>query len=96
MCGSPDDGLKSRQHELILFNVTYENFKLSYSFMVIHRVTLLIDEDYEIKVVNKNLLPITGQSRQIQLHVDDKQFQFLSGGNGRSIKIIYILSRRKR
>ena len=42
MCGSSvDDGLKNKQHELILFNVTYENFKISYSFMVIqvlHRV----------------------------------------------------------
>lgn len=34
MCGSSDDALKTRQHELILFNVTYENFKISYSFMV--------------------------------------------------------------
>ena len=35
MCGSSvDDGLKKQQHELILFNVTYENFKISYSFMV--------------------------------------------------------------
>lgn len=38
MCGSSaDDGLKNKQHELILFNVTYENFKISYSFMVIER-----------------------------------------------------------
>lgn len=40
MCGSSDDSLLSgsgknqKQHELILFNVTYENFKISYSFMV--------------------------------------------------------------
>lgn len=35
MCGTTvDDGLKKQQHELILFNVTYENFKISYSFMV--------------------------------------------------------------
>lgn len=41
------------------------------------------------------LFPPPGQSRQIQLHVDDKQFQFLSGGDGRSIKIIHILSGRQ-
>lgn len=36
MCGtSDDDALKTRTHELILFNVTYENIKISYSFMVI-------------------------------------------------------------
>lgn len=34
MCGSPHDALKTRQHEFILFNVTYENYKISYSFMV--------------------------------------------------------------
>lgn len=35
MCGSSDDDvLKTRTHELILFNVTYENIKISYSFMV--------------------------------------------------------------
>lgn len=34
MCGSPDDAVKTRQHEFILFNVTYENYKISYSFMV--------------------------------------------------------------
>lgn len=34
MCGSSDDALKTRSQELILFNVTYENIKISYSFMV--------------------------------------------------------------
>lgn len=35
MCGTnDDDALKTRTHELILFNVTYENIKISYSFMV--------------------------------------------------------------
>lgn len=34
MCGTRDDALKTRTHELILFNVTYENIKISYSFMV--------------------------------------------------------------
>ena len=34
MCGTHDDALKTRSHELILFNVTYENIKISYSFMV--------------------------------------------------------------
>lgn len=36
MCGSSeDDALQTRSQELILFNVTYENIKISYSFMVI-------------------------------------------------------------
>lgn len=35
MCGTGDSGIiKSRTHELILFNVTYENVKISYTFMV--------------------------------------------------------------
>lgn len=40
MCGSSDDALQTRSQELILFNVTYENIKISYSFMVITKHTI--------------------------------------------------------
>lgn len=79
MCGTRDDALKTRSHELILFNVTYENIKISYSFMVNFEWHNLKLSWFERAVCHHSYWPYpcpffySGQSRQIQLHVDDKQ-----------------------
>lgn len=55
MCGSPDDAVKTRQHEFILFNVTYENYKISYSFMVnnLNLWRIFLDFQKKIQYFNK-------------------------------------------
>ena len=35
---------------------------------------------------------ITGKSGEVLLHMDDKQLQFLSGGDGRGVEELHILS----
>ena len=42
MCGTMCDTVKTKQSEMILINVTYENIKISYSFMV--RVVDLVEQ----------------------------------------------------
>lgn len=49
MCGTIDDGVKTRQHELILFNVTYENIKISYSFMVKYQTKPQNRKSYQVQ-----------------------------------------------
>lgn len=77
------DTVKTKQSEMILINVTYENIKISYSFMVRYFVCGAIKwikyfcVFFLRKLINLwhfVFLWIIGQSCQVQLHVDDKQF----------------------
>lgn len=63
MCGSSEDALKTRQHELILFNVTYENFKISYSFMV----KIFLWQNKNLKIVCEILIKIIYSDWQVKV-----------------------------
>lgn len=66
MCGSEvDDGLKNKQHELILFNVTYENFKISYSFMV-KTLSASLSDKITVTVLNINHVLISLQVKVVK------------------------------
>lgn len=45
---------------------------------------------------NSDVLFVSGESGEVQLHVDDQQLQLLPGGDGRGAEVVDLLRRRQR